>query len=1144
MSTPGKLIDVSAEELDVVLDRLQQTQATELAIIGPTFWLGSNPNDWPDEFRGKIVHRLRKQVPDVIARVIRHNQWRELVLCGLNLGEGGARAIAERLTNLTSLDVDSSNIGEKGVQAIAAWLTNLTSLNVGQNDIGEGSARAVAERLTNLTSLNVRNNNIGEGGARAIAEELTKLTSLDVGRNNIGVEGARAIAEELTNLTSLNVRNNNIGAEGARAISERLTNLTSLNVRNNNISVEGARAISERLVNLTSLNVEYNGIGEEGTRAIAERLNNLTSLIVGNNDIGEQGARAVAVRLNNLISLNVENNDIGEEGARAIAEQLTNLTSLNVGENKIGEGGARVIAEQLTNLTALDVGDNKIGEEGVRVIAERLANLTSLDLCWNSQIHDLRRLAELPALRFLNVRSTSVSDLSPFTDRIKAGWPVRWDHSSGEGLNVRNCPLKTPPIEIASQGPEAVRNYFLERERQGTVRLYEAKVLIIGQGGAGKTTLLRRLYQPDLPMPGEDETTRGIDIHQQDFAGHHNGPFRLNVWDFGGQQIYHATHQFFLTKSSLYVLVDDTRKDDKSIQDESFKFWLEVVETLSEKSPVLIFQNEKGGRSKTLDQPGIKGRFPNVIGVYSGNLEDKQAADQLRQAIQLHVQQLPHVGQEFLSRWLEVRTAVEAEAQTKPFISQDDYFKIYSRHLEFDRTRALHLSRYLHDLGVFLHFQDDLLLKKTVILQNQWATDAVFRVLDDETTKKNLGQFTLADCSRLWHEDKYADMHAELIGLMKKFELCYQLPDTQPERWLAPQLLPPSKPALFDGWAQPSDLVVRFKYPFLPRGLVSRLMVRQHRFARQLDRSWARGAFFEHHGTAVLVEETLRGNEIEFRARGPERKELLSVLAGDLEALNDSFEGLRGKVEKLVPCICSICAETTDPEMYRQSELVERRSRGKRTIECRREPYEDVNVLKLLDGIEVGQMPDWAKAPPEAGTCETPLTESTTTRRRSVKIFLASSAELRKDRDEFDLYFRQANDSYVKQGLYLQIERWETFLDAMSETRSQDEYNRKVRDSDIVLCLFKTKVGKFTEEEFDVAYGQFKATGTPKIFTYFKEYSISSKSAKLADLKSLEDFKEKLNKMGHFYTNYKSPEHLKRHFGDQLKKLFEQEAGN
>jgi internalin A len=29
----------------------------------------------------------------------------------------------------------------------------------------------------------------------------------------------------------------------------------------------------------------------------------------------------------------------------------------------------------------------------------------------------------------------------------------------------------------------------------------------------------------------------------------------LNVWDFGGQEIMHATHQFFLTRRSLYLLV-------------------------------------------------------------------------------------------------------------------------------------------------------------------------------------------------------------------------------------------------------------------------------------------------------------------------------------------------------------------------------------------------------------------------------------------------------------------------------------------------------------------------------------------------------------------------------------------------------------
>ncbi len=61
-----------------------------------------------------------------------------------------------------------------------------------------------------------------------------------------------------------------------------------------------------------------------------------------------------------------------------------------------------------------------------------------------------------------------------------------------------------------------------------------------------------------------------------------------------------------------------------------------------------------------------------------------------------------------------------------------------------------------------------------------------------------------------------------------------------------------------------------------------------------------------------------------------------------------------------------------------------------------------------------------------------------------------------------------SNDRLRKEGLYLQIVRWENFLDAMSETRLQDEY-QEVRECDIFVSLFMTKTGTFTEEEFDVA---------------------------------------------------------------------------
>ncbi len=155
---------------------------------------------------------------------------------------------------------------------------------------------------------------------------------------------------------------------------------------------------------------------------------------------------------------------------------------------------------------------------------------------------------------------------------------------------------------------------------------------------------------------------------------------------------------------------------------------------------------------------------------------------------------LSHIGDELPARWIKVRADIEGLAAKKPYVPVEKYFEIYGRHIEFDETKALLLSRYLHDLGVFLHFQDDPLLARTVILQNEWATKAVFRILDDETVKKKLGRFNHEDCARLWQDSVYARMHPELLALMQNFELCYELRDSKPPTWLAPQLLPPAKP--------------------------------------------------------------------------------------------------------------------------------------------------------------------------------------------------------------------------------------------------------------------------------------------------------------------------------------------------------------
>jgi hypothetical protein len=272
-------------------------------------------------------------------------------------------------------------------------------------------------------------------------------------------------------------------------------------------------------------------------------------------------------------------------------------------------------------------------------------------------------------------------------------------------------------------------------------------------------------------------------------------------------------------------------------------------------------------------------------------------------------------------------------------------------------------------------------------------------------------------------------MHVPLLALMQKFELCYELRDSQPPTWLVPQLLPPAKPAALADWSKPEDLVLRNKYDFLPKGMISRLTVRLHRYVRDPEMAWVTGVLFEREiepgispPTAVLVQILEKGDEIEMRVRGLEAKALLSVIAADLDALNESFQGLRGKVDKRIPCNCKVCGAAAIPEFFDQKPLLKRKQDNRLKVECPRS-YELVDVLDLLEGIRLDNLPRWASEDKGAASARTVAALP-----REIRIFLASSAELRGDRDAFELYVLQQNPELLKKGFQLKVERWENFL--------------------------------------------------------------------------------------------------------------------
>ena len=202
--------------------------------------------------------------------------------------------------------------------------------------------------------------------------------------------------------------------------------------------------------------------------------------------------------------------------------------------------------------------------------------------------------------------------------------------------------------------------------------------------------------------------------------------------------------------------------------------------------------------------------------------------------------------------------------------------------------------------------------------------------------------------------------------------------------------------------------------------------------------------------------------------------------------------------------------------------------------------------MRLLDGLNLDDLSQWA-LPEEKVTgimnhvqLESGIQVREGTTHETIRNFLASSSELKEDRDRFELFFRQENDRLRTQLFYLDVNRWENFLDAVSDTRLQAEYNKAIQNCDIFVSLFKTKTGKYTEEEFDVAHSAFIATGKPRIYTYFMRTKVSNDRGMRRDLTSLWDFQEKLAKLGHFHTEYANIEDLLLKFRRQLDKLIEE----
>ncbi|WP_247237706.1 NB-ARC domain-containing protein [Telluribacter sp. SYSU D00476] len=162
---------------------------------------------------------------------------------------------------------------------------------------------------------------------------------------------------------------------------------------------------------------------------------------------------------------------------------------------------------------------------------------------------------------------------------------------------------------------------------------------------------------------------------------------------------------------------------------------------------------------------------------------------------------------------------------------------------------------------------------------------------------------------------------------------------------------------------------------------------------------------------------------------------------------------------------------------------------------------------------------------------------------KTYSIFLASSYELKHERILFRDFINRENDRLIKKKVRLRLEVWEDMDDAFNTTCKQEDYNEYLRKCQLCVVLFWTKMGKYTWQEFDLAYALYKETGWPRLYVYEKT-APPTRDPLDWEKESKQAFLDQLRQPGQeqFQSPFEHYAELENRFKRSLEGLFEQDT--
>jgi internalin A len=717
-------------------------------------------------------------------------------------------------------------------------------------------------------------------------------TALDLSRNQLTALPPEIA--ELTSLTTLNLWSNQLTALPPEI--GKLTNLTTLNLWSNQLT-----ALPSEIGELTNLTKLY------------LRDNQLTALPP---EIGE---------LTNLTELNLRDNQL--TALPPEIGELTNLTELNLRDNQLTALPLEI--GKLTKLIGLYISYNNQLTALPPEIG-KLTNLTALYLAGNQLTALPPEIGELTNLTELYLSGNQLTALPPEITKL----------TNLRALNLRGNPLPTPP-EILSRikEPATIINYYLQHEAGEKKPLNEAKMLLVGQGSVGKTSLVKRLLWDEFDP--HEEKTEGIEIEEWQVTVNDQN-IRLNVWDFGGQEIMHATHQFFLTKRSLYLLVLNARRED---EENRIEYWLKIIKSFGGDSPVIIVGNKIDEQPLDVDRRGLMAKYRSIREIVEVSCKEGKGIDELKDVIRGVVGSLEHIHDPLLTTWSAVKNQLEEmDPKSTPYIQYQEYLGMCQKEGVTDDLSQRTLIGLLHDLGIVLNFQDDPRLEDTNILNPEWVTNGVYRILNSKELLQIGGVLEWEMLNRILDSHEYPrDKHLFIMDMMRKFKLCFAFEDVPNQRFLIPDLLP--KDERYTGeWND--TLAFQYHYDVLPGSIISRFIVHMHHSICE-NTYWRSGVVLEDRDSRnkALVKADREDRKIFIWVSGREqtRRTFLGVIRSNFYHIHETIPGIEPEEKVPLPDHPEIVVD------YRHLLNLEEMGEESLVPDGLMERY---SVKKLLDGVE------------------------------------------------------------------------------------------------------------------------------------------------------------------------------------------------